>query len=158
MTLKRFNVRVYFFLLDRPLIDGGRPDPESQVLLSDEFLSGRDCTKLPGGGLEFGEGPMDCAHREALEELGQAIELGPLVHVTGNFVRSAWRGEEQVLCHYYLATLPDPANFRVAEARFDYPGEDLESFRWTPLRSLAESELTFGVDHAALAALRGRIG
>ena len=73
-------------------------------------------------------------------------------------MRSAGRGEEQVLSHYYLATLPDPANFRVAEARFDYPGEDLESFRWTPLRSLAESELTFGVDHAALAALRGRIG
>lgn len=158
MVLKRFNVRVYFFLLDRPLLDGGRTDPESRVLLSDEFLAGRDCTKLPGGGLEFGEGPTDCARREALEELGQTIDLGPLVHVTGDFVRSAWRGEEQVLCHYYLATLPDPVDFRVAEARFDYPGEDLESFRWAPLGSLTEADLTFGVDHAALAALRGRMG
>ena len=101
---------------------------------------------------------MDCARREALEELGQAIDLGPFLHVTGDFVRSAWRGEEQVLCHYYLATLPDPVAFRVTETRFDYPGEDLESFRWAPLGSLTEANLTFGVDHAALAVLRGRMG
>ena len=55
MDIQRFNVRVYFFLLDRPLAEGG-PALGSRVLLSDEFLAGRDCTKLPGGGLEFGEG------------------------------------------------------------------------------------------------------
>ena len=126
------------------------------MLLSDEFLAGRDCTKLPGGGLEFGEGPVDCARREAREELGQDIEPGPLVHVTGDFVRSAWRGEEQVLCHYYLATLPDPAEFRLAQKRFDYPEDQRESFRWVDLAALTEADLTFAVDHAALEALRSR--
>ena len=157
MVLKRFNVRVYFFLLDRPWLTDGLPDPESRVLLSDEFLAGRDCTKLPGGGLEFGEGPMDCAQREALEELGQPIALGHLVHVTGDFVRSAWRGEEQVLCHYYLATLPEPARFRLAHTRFDYPEPDRESFRWVPLDTLSEGDFTFGVDRSALSALRERM-
>ena len=155
MDIQRFNVRVYFFLMDRPLLDG-RPAPGSRVLLSDECLAGQDCTKLPGGGLEFGEGPMECARREAREELGQDINPGPLVHVTGDFVRSAWRGEEQVLCHYYLATLPDPAEFRLAEDRFDYPEDQRESFRWVELADLTEAKLTFGVDHAALQALRAR--
>ena len=157
MTLVRFNVRIYFFLLDRPLLPDGLPDPSSRVLLSDELLSGRDCTKLPGGGLEFGEGPEDCARREAMEELGQPVDLGPLVHVTGDFVRSTWRGEEQVLCHYYLATLPEAPAFRVADLRFDYEEGVRESFRWVPLADVTESALTFGTDHAALAALRRRM-
>ena len=88
--------------------------------------------KLPGGGLEFGEGPADCAAGSP-KELGQDIDLGPLVHATSGFVRSAWRGEEQVLCHHYLATLLDPPEFRVAEDRFDYPVDQRESFRWVSL-------------------------
>ena len=155
MDIQRFNVRVYFFLLDRPM-EGGRIVPETRVLLSDEFLAGRDCTKLPGGGLEFEEGPADCARREAQEELGQDIDLGPLVHATSGFVRSAWRGEEQVLCHHYLATLLDPPEFRVAEDRFDYPVDQRESFRWVSLSALVKDDLTFTVDHEALAALRAR--
>ena len=156
MTVRRFNVRVYFFLLDRPLIDG-QPDPDSQVLLSDEFLSGKNCTKWPGGGLEFGEGPRECALREAEEELGQPIALGPLVHATGNFVRSSWRGEEQVLCQYYLATLISPVEFRVATELHAYPGENAESFRWKPLSKVDKQDLTFEVDQDAIQALKDKL-
>ena len=42
MDIQRFNVRVYFFLLDRPM-EGGRIVPKTRVLLSDEFLAGQDC-------------------------------------------------------------------------------------------------------------------
>lgn len=155
MDIQRFNVRVYFFLLDRAM-EQERIVPGTRVLLSDELLAGQDCTKLPGGGLEFGEGPADCARREAQEELGQDIDLGPLVHATRGFVRSAWRGEEQVLCHHYLATLPDAPEFRLAVDRFDYPADQRESFRWVAVSTLAEEDLTFAVDHEALAALRDR--
>ncbi|RPG81754.1 MAG: NUDIX domain-containing protein [Crocinitomicaceae bacterium TMED114] len=155
LDIQRFNVRVYFFLLDRPMV-GGTLSAKTRILLSDECLAGRDCTKLPGGGLEFGEGPMDCARREAREELGQDIDLGPLVHVTGDFVRSAWRGEEQVLCHYYLATLPDPVDFRVADEPFDCDGQQRESFRWVPAQALNPEDFTFAVDRDALGSLRQR--
>lgn len=100
---------------------------------------------------------MDCAQREALEELGQRIALGHLIHVTGDFVRSAWRGEEQVLCHYYLATLPEPAQFRLAQTRYDYPEPDQESFRWVTLKALAAEDFTFDVDRSALSALKKRM-
>lgn len=159
MDIRRFNVRVYFFLLDAPSLEGVSLEDLSRcpLLLSDEKLSGEDCTKLPGGGLEFGEGPMACAQREAMEELGQAIKLGPLIHATGGFVRSAWRGEEQVLCHYYLATLQEPPQFRVTSQRFDYAPSIRESFRWKALSDVREEDLSFDVDKEALQALKRRL-
>ena len=45
-----FNVRVYGILLW----------PEQGLLVSDEFIKGQYITKLPGGGLEIGEGTRDC--------------------------------------------------------------------------------------------------
>ena len=49
-----FNVRVYGVLLD----------DEKRLLVSDEFIRGQYITKLPGGGLEIGEGTRDCLQRE----------------------------------------------------------------------------------------------
>jgi len=45
---KRFNVRVYGILVQ-----------EGKLLVSDEYIKGYEITKLPGGGLEFGEGSAD---------------------------------------------------------------------------------------------------
>jgi 8-oxo-dGTP pyrophosphatase MutT (NUDIX family) len=146
VSLKRFNVRVYFFLMA-----GGAPGAlfGDRVLLSDEIIAGRRYTKWPGGGLEFGEGPEDCARREAVEELGQPINLGPLVHATGEFVRSAWRPDEQVLCHYYLARLEAEAAFRIAAAPFEFEAGAVQSFRWVDLDDLDEGDLSFATDRAA---------
>ena len=41
-----FNVRVYGILIDS----------HERLLVSDEFIRGAYITKLPGGGLEIGEG------------------------------------------------------------------------------------------------------
>ena len=128
--MRRFNVRVYFFLVEG---EGGFTDisPEDRVLISDEWIGGRRCTKWPGGGLEFGEGPRDCAQREALEELGQAIELG------------------QVLCYYYLARLKGPAAFRMATEPFDFEGDAVQSFRWEKAGDLNPEAFSFGTDREA---------
>ncbi|HCZ08790.1 MAG TPA: hypothetical protein DHV07_06735 [Flavobacteriales bacterium] len=146
VPLKRFNVRVYFFLMDgttRGDVMGDR------VLVSDEIIAGRRFTKWPGGGLEFGEGPGDCARREALEELGQPISLGPLVHATASFVRSAWRPDEQVLCHYYVARLDAAPTFRVTQELFDFEAGAKQSFRWVNLEKFEEGALSFATDREA---------
>ena len=146
---RKFNVRIYFFLISNKI-----DESHSQVLLSDEILGGKQCTKWPGGGLEFGEGPRDCARREAREELGQEIELGPLVHATGGFVRSAWRPEEQVLCHYYVARLKGPATFRVTDNPFDFEDGGAQSFRWESMQDFDLQQLTFATDREAAHALK----
>lgn len=151
----RFNVRVYFFLVSRRG-PGGKSTPFEGVdciLVSEEHISGRHCTKWPGGGLEFGEGPMECAQREAQEELGQDIALGPLVHATGSFVRSAWRPQEQVLCHYYLARLCGPQEFETTEGAVDWNAGHEQRFRWSPVQGFNPEQLTFSTDRAAWNAL-----
>jgi 8-oxo-dGTP diphosphatase len=60
----RFNVRVYGILIH-----------EENVLVSDEYIKGKFITKFPGGGLEFGEGTLDCVVREFKEELGLDVEV-----------------------------------------------------------------------------------
>lgn len=157
---KRFNVRVYFLLIagasDATLARSAAGlDPEDEVLVSDEVIAGRNCTKWPGGGLEFGEGPRECALREAREELGQDIVLGPLVHATGTFVRSAWRPEEQVLCHYYLARLEEPPGFPITEVPFSADSPAAQTFRWERIGDFDGNALTFATDREAWASVRG---
>ena len=40
-----------------------------EVLVSDEIIKGNYYTKFCGGGLEIGEGTIDCLKREFLEEM-----------------------------------------------------------------------------------------
>ena len=62
--MKHFNVRVYGILIHK-----------ENLLVSDEFIKGKLITKFPGGGLEFGEGTIDCVIREFMEELNLKIEV-----------------------------------------------------------------------------------
>jgi 8-oxo-dGTP pyrophosphatase MutT (NUDIX family) len=49
---------------------------ENQELMAlDEGYAGEKLVKLPGGGLEFGEGTLECLHREFAEELNLKIEV-----------------------------------------------------------------------------------
>ena len=58
MKVNKFNIRVYGILINE----------HSQVLVTDELINAKEITKLPGGGLEFGEGTIDCIKREFMEE------------------------------------------------------------------------------------------
>jgi ADP-ribose pyrophosphatase YjhB (NUDIX family) len=51
------------------------------ILLRRGFAPGQGLWTFPGGFVELGESVQDAAHREIDEELGIAIELGPLVGV-----------------------------------------------------------------------------
>ncbi|GAJ02545.1 unnamed protein product, partial [marine sediment metagenome] len=55
VNIQHFVVRVYGLIIN----------DKKEVLLTDEYQLGMKMTKFPGGGLEFGEGPVDCIKREA---------------------------------------------------------------------------------------------
>jgi len=62
----QFVIRVYGLIINE----------WEEVLVTDEFQLGQRMTKFPGGGLHFGEGPVDCLVREMQEECtGQRIKL-----------------------------------------------------------------------------------
>lgn len=137
-AINRFNVRVYFLLIDE----------EKGLLVSDEIIRGKHYTKFPGGGLEFGESPLEGAMREAMEELGQAIEIIEHFYTTDIFVQSQFNTSDQVLAIYYKAKLKEEQRFQSSERRFDFKQlvNNEESFRWVVLRDLNADDFSFPSD------------
>lgn len=89
--IDKFNIRVYGIWLY-----------EGKILLSHENIDGFRMVKLPGGGLELGEGPVDGLVREFREELDIDIEIVSQLHVTENFIQSNFRKNEQVIAIHYM--------------------------------------------------------
>jgi 8-oxo-dGTP diphosphatase len=133
----RFNVRVYGIL-----IDNGR------VLVSDEYIKGNNITKFPGGGLEFGEGTIDCLIREFKEELDLKIEVVSHFYTTDFFVNSAFNTGSQVISIYYMVKPKEAFKFKTSTELYDFEKkkEGAQSFRWIALNDLKESAFTFVID------------
>ncbi len=138
MVDKRFVIRVYAIVIN----DHG------QVLLSDEFVLNTHMTKFPGGGLEWGEGPIDCLKREALEEFGQPIEVTGHFYTSDFFQRAAFYRESQLISIYYLARFLDPIQFKISTKPFDFDHKihGSQSFRWIGLDELEPDQMTFPID------------
>ena len=134
--MKRFNIRVYLIIIEN-----------ERILLSDEILGGKYCTKFPGGGLEWGEGLIDCCNREAMEELNSKIEVLSHLYTTEGFFSSSFREDDQVLAVYYRAKLLEK-NFPQKIKKFDFQTFENreESFRWVDLDALDKEEMTFPID------------
>ncbi len=144
--ISRFNIRVYFLLFD---------ETRESVLVSDEIIKGQEYTKFPGGGLEFGEGTLDCALREAREELGQEIEILNHLYTTDFFLPSAFYANDQVVSIYYIAILKEPQKFRTSVQIHDFIQnvEDEESFRWVKKQDLILENWHFPADKVAMETL-----
>jgi len=153
MNITRFNIRVYMLLYD---------ETETRVLLSDEIVQGDHYTKFPGGGLEYGEGLLDCLHREAREELGQDVEVLRQFYTSEIFQASKFVPEDQIICVYYECRLAKNDQgrslpvFRVSEQKYDFVDnrEREESFRWQSLDSLSEDDLSLPLDQLVVKRLR----
>ena len=134
----RFTVRVYGIILN----------DREEILLSDESYMGYLFTKLPGGGLEYGEGTLDCLKRELREETGCDIEVLQHLYTTDFFQESKFFPGMQVISIYYLARFTEKPAFPVSEKPYNFPGkaERGQSFRWVPLSELTPEDVTLPID------------
>lgn len=100
----KFNIRVYGLVLK-----------ETSVLTLFEKYAGQDLIKFPGGGLEFGEGTLECLKREFLEELNLEIKNLQHFYTQENFVQSKFRQNEQLLTIYYIAEIQDFSTMKILD-------------------------------------------
>ena len=132
----RFNVRVYGILIVK-----------DAILVSDEYIKRNKITKLPGGGLEFGEGTKDCLIREFKEELDLEIDVTEHFYTTDFYVASSFDTNSQVISIYYLVKALGKLNFKVSETEHNYEKKDgAQSFRWIKLCELKENDFTLIID------------
>ncbi len=146
-----FNVRVYGVLLDA----GNR------LLVSDEFIRGNYFTKLPGGGLEIGEGTRDCLRREFKEETGLDVTIGEHLYTTDFFQISAFNNKDQIISIYYRVHAPEPILIPVKSSPFDFspdqvadPNGESEVFRWIEWENISPDQMSLPIDKVVMSLVR----
>ena len=147
MAVNQFNIRVYGFLLD-----------EGSVLVTDEFRLGIYMTKFPGGGLQFGEGTIDCLKREFMEELNTPIEIISHFYTTDFYQPTTFLPSDMQLFNiYYRVKAEKPYRFQTTLIKNDIPPFDgAQSFRWVRLDELNEEIFTFPIDRFIVGKLVSR--
>lgn len=141
--MKRFNLRVYAIIIN----------DQDQILVADERRYGRSFTKFPGGGLEWGEGFIECIEREIREELSVDCEVGELFYITDFFQQSAFNENDQLVSLYYNVRIPDKDAIKLVEHPVPLP-YDGEEFRWLALSTISQEDFTFPIDKLVADRLR----
>ncbi|MDP3181043.1 MAG: NUDIX domain-containing protein [Bacteroidota bacterium] len=133
-----FTIRVYGLIVNI----------NHEVLVSDEFQLNMEMTKFPGGGLNFGEGTIDCLKRELMEECSQEIEDIRHFYTTDFFQKALFWPNHQLISIYYLAKIKDPIRFKVSGKAFDFTKRTngSQSFRWIAADKINPEEFTFPID------------
>ncbi len=144
--LKYFNIRVYGILINEA----------NQVLVSDERIYNRnlEITKFPGGGLELGEGTLDCIKREFKEELNIDIEIVKHLYTTDFFQQSAFHDDHQIISIYYIVKPILPLIIPVNNGLPEYPDKVGEIFRFIDWDFFNEDIMSLPIDKIAVKILK----
>lgn len=141
--IERFIIRVYGIVFN----------DKGELLLSDEKYNGTYMTKFVGGGLEFGEGAIDCLKREFMEECEAEIIPGCIFHVTEQFVQSAFHPEGQLLSIYFFVKFKN--DFQSTTLIPPHPWKNgAQYFKWKALEHLDEKALTWPSDQEVIRRLK----
>lgn len=115
--IDKINIRIYACAVK-----------DKKVLVLFEEYAGDHLMKFPGGGLEYGEGVLDCLHREFEEELNAKIKIIDHLYTQENFLVSRFRENEQLLTIYYLVEIIDDTEFVILDPC-------IEKIDWIPIES-----------------------
>ncbi|MCG8582346.1 MAG: NUDIX hydrolase [Bacteroidales bacterium] len=134
---KQFNIRVYGLLIN----------DRQEVLVTDEFRIGMFMTKFPGGGLEFGEGTIDCLKREFMEELDLNIEVESHFYTTDYYQPAISFENMQLISIYYKIYANSDMEIKTTIITNDIPEVDgAQSFRWVAINKINPDDFTFPID------------
>jgi 8-oxo-dGTP pyrophosphatase MutT (NUDIX family) len=138
----KYNIRVYALIINE----------KKEILLSDEYQLDMKMVKFPGGGMEHGEGTIDCLQREAMEEFGQSLVNIRHFYTTDYYQPALFFKNTQLVSIYYLADFSGEIRFKVSHKPFDIPEKKngQQSFRWVSLSQLKEEDLTFPIDRKVI--------
>lgn len=135
MNKNDFIIRVYGICINN----------NNQVLLTDEIFKGIFITKFPGGGLEKGEGTLECLKREFIEELKLEIDVLDHIYTTDFFQKSAFDPSQQIISIYYqIDTNKELLMQSVHDANLNTKNQI--HFKWAELAKLKKDDLTFPID------------
>lgn len=113
--IDKINIRVYGICI------------KNQAVLSlHEEYAGEFLTKLPGGGLEYGESVIACLKREFSEELNVEIDVIKHFYTQEEFLVSRFRENEQLLTIYYLCEIKNEEDMLIIDPC-------IETVEWIPL-------------------------
>lgn len=141
--IQGFTIRVYGLLKQ-----------EQKILLSKENIYGGIYLKFPGGGMEFGEGTLECLQREFMEETKLNIRVGKHFYTTEDFVPSAFAGNLQVMSIYYEVHCDDlsPLLHREEISALKEHGD--QELIWYDLNRLKPSDLSLPIDQKVVELLK----
>ena len=131
-----FNIRVYAVCIQN-----------AKLLTLKEPFAGKMVTKMPGGGLEFGEGTVACLKREFREELNLEIEVGDCFYIQEDFVASLARDRKQLLTLYFYARILDMDNLKLLD-------KEILELKWADLTG--ENPFTLPVDQIVFRKLQAK--
>ena len=143
-----FNIRVYGILVNE----------HHEVLVSDELIKGNYYTKFCGGGLEIGEGTINCLVREFKEEMNLEIEVISHLYTTDFFQKSLFNPNHQLISIYYLVKAMEPINVPIRTTAFEFDETQLniykktgqiESFRFVKWNEFSAEIMTLPIDKIA---------
>ena len=136
--IDKINIRVYAIYLNE----------KNELMALDEGYAGEKLVKLPGGGLEFGEGTIECLHREFAEELNLKIEVLEHFYTQEDFLVSRFRENEQLLTIYYTVNILNLEDLKIID-------ESIEKVKWISLHE--ENPLPLPIDKIVFEKLKEKL-
>lgn len=145
MTPTSFTIRIYGLLIH-----------DGRILLSKENIKGGLYTKFPGGGLEFGEGIIECLKREFMEEVGIHLHRTEHFYTSEGYFPSAFHTPpKQVISIYYKVWTEETDKIKPGNPAHEHLlNTDADQILyWCPVSELEMQAINLPIDKIVVAKL-----